>query len=50
MYTLIDAIMKNNIITTPAESEIENFIKRWFQLAGDRDGGRKARECHRRSL
>lgn len=26
------------------DEEIERYMKRWLQLAGDRDGGRKRRE------
>lgn len=26
------------------DEEIERYIKRWLQLAGDRDGGRKRRQ------
>lgn len=42
---LVAAAVRKNVFTAKSpEMEIERYVKRWFQLAGDRDGGRKARE------
>ncbi|XP_073729148.1 uncharacterized protein [Misgurnus anguillicaudatus] len=40
---VIDAVRRNPSCTQATELEVENVIKRWFHLAGDREGGRKKR-------
>ncbi|XP_029986321.1 uncharacterized protein LOC115416624 [Sphaeramia orbicularis] len=38
-----DAVRRNKFTSNATTQEIETFVKRWLQLAGDRDGGRKRR-------
>lgn len=39
----IEAVRRNPSCAQATELEVENVIKRWFHLAGDREGGRKKR-------
>ena len=39
-----DAVRKNTFTAKCTDGEIDPHVKRWFQLSGDRDGGRKDRE------
>lgn len=39
-----DAVRQNSFCKDAMDEEIERYMKRWLQLAGDRDGGRKRRE------
>ncbi|XP_035019182.2 uncharacterized protein LOC118113512 isoform X1 [Hippoglossus stenolepis] len=41
---IINAVRQNSFCKDAVDEEIERFIKRWLQLAGDRDGGRKRRQ------
>lgn len=43
LKVLLYAVRKNPHSSTYLEVEIERHIKRWFQLAADREGGRQAR-------
>ncbi|KAK1174981.1 hypothetical protein AOXY_G2603 [Acipenser oxyrinchus oxyrinchus] len=38
------AVRRNSLTSKVTDEEIEVIVKRWFQLAGDRAGGRRARE------
>ncbi|XP_028254437.1 uncharacterized protein LOC114430561 [Parambassis ranga] len=40
---IIAAVRRNPIVGVVAEAEVEQIIKRWLQLATDREGGRKRR-------
>ncbi|XP_077091506.1 uncharacterized protein LOC143742509 [Siphateles boraxobius] len=40
---VIAAVRKNPLTASAAEMEVEGTMKRWLQLAADRDGGRKRR-------
>ncbi|XP_067274662.1 uncharacterized protein [Pseudorasbora parva] len=45
LKTVINAAVRRNRLTaTATDQEIEQWVKRWLQLATDRDGGRRARE------
>ncbi|XP_073778635.1 uncharacterized protein isoform X2 [Danio rerio] len=51
MKDVITGTVRNNRLTAAAtDQEVEFYIKRWLQLASDRDGGRREREERRRSL
>lgn len=39
-----DSVKTNLLARDTPEAEIEAKVMRWFQLSGDRDGGRKARQ------
>jgi len=39
-----DAVRQNSFCKDAVDEEIERYMKRWLQLAGDRDGGRKRRQ------
>ncbi|KAM9852057.1 uncharacterized protein ACBR49_005165 [Aulostomus maculatus] len=41
---IVDAVRQNSFCKDAVDEEIERYIKRWLQLAGDRDGGRKRRQ------
>uniref|UniRef100_A0A667YTF4 DUF4806 domain-containing protein n=1 Tax=Myripristis murdjan TaxID=586833 RepID=A0A667YTF4_9TELE len=43
---VIAAVRKNPLTAKASEHEIELWIKRWLQLAADREGGRKRRALH----
>uniref|UniRef100_A0A667YNN4 Uncharacterized protein n=1 Tax=Myripristis murdjan TaxID=586833 RepID=A0A667YNN4_9TELE len=43
---VIAAVHKNPLTAKASEHEIELWIKRWLQLAADREGGRKRRALH----
>ncbi|XP_045903186.1 uncharacterized protein LOC123969648 [Micropterus dolomieu] len=40
---VIDAVWRNPFTSSAAEKEVEGTMKRWLQLAADREGGRKRR-------
>ncbi|XP_076852732.1 uncharacterized protein LOC143523316 isoform X2 [Brachyhypopomus gauderio] len=40
---LIDAVRRNPITAKATDMDVERCMKRWLQLAGDREGGRRAR-------
>ncbi|XP_062865586.1 uncharacterized protein LOC134328420 [Trichomycterus rosablanca] len=40
---ILSAVRQNSFCSKAVDEEIEKYIKRWLQLAGDRDGGRKKR-------
>lgn len=40
---ILEAVRRNPSCAQATELEVENVIKRWFHLAGDREGGRKKR-------
>ena len=44
MYSNLAAVRKNLSTSQAADYETTGMIKRYFQLASDRHGGRKARE------
>ena len=55
MYSHFLGAVKINHLTSGASAEevyfiIERWLKRYFQLSGDRNGGRKAREERKNSL
>ncbi|XP_052427350.1 uncharacterized protein LOC127969427 isoform X3 [Carassius gibelio] len=39
-----EAVRRNRLTATTTDQETELWIKRWLHLAGDRDGGRRARQ------
>uniref|UniRef100_A0A8C0Y1I4 DUF4806 domain-containing protein n=1 Tax=Cyprinus carpio carpio TaxID=630221 RepID=A0A8C0Y1I4_CYPCA len=39
-----EAVRRNRLTATSTDQETELWIKRWLHLAGDRDGGRRARQ------
>ncbi|XP_071326409.1 uncharacterized protein [Trachinotus anak] len=41
---ILNAVRQNSFCKDAVDEEIERYIKRWLQLAGDRDGGRKRRQ------
>lgn len=41
--SFLAAVRRNPITGAAAEAEVEKVMKRWLQLAADRDGGRKRR-------
>ncbi|KAM8734999.1 uncharacterized protein AB9X84_023620 [Acanthopagrus schlegelii] len=41
---ILNAVRQNSFCKDAMDEEIERYMKRWLQLAGDRDGGRKRRE------
>nr|XP_047138289.1 uncharacterized protein LOC124814538 [Hydra vulgaris] len=47
---LLDAVKINPSTSGAVSEEVERWIKRYFQLSGDRNGGRKAREDLKNSL
>ncbi|XP_047136450.1 uncharacterized protein LOC124813453 isoform X2 [Hydra vulgaris] len=47
---LLDAVKINRSTSGAVSEEVERWIKRYFQLSGDRNGGRKAREDLKNSL
>nr|XP_055049580.1 uncharacterized protein LOC129435105 isoform X2 [Misgurnus anguillicaudatus] len=47
---VIDAVRKNPLTLNAAETDVEGTIKRWLQLAGDREGGRKRRLLQKESI
>nr|XP_047143392.1 uncharacterized protein LOC124817411 isoform X2 [Hydra vulgaris] len=47
---LFDAVKINPSTSGAVSEEVERWIKRYFQLSGDRNGGRKAREDLKNSL
>ena len=44
MCSNLAAVRKNSSTSRATDYETTGMIKRYFQLAGDRHGGRKARE------
>lgn len=42
-FFILEAVRRNPSCAQTTELEVENVIKRWFHLAGDREGGRKKR-------
>ena len=44
IISVLDVFRKNAFTSKASDAEIETQVKRWFKLAGDRDGGRKERE------
>ncbi|KAL2096964.1 hypothetical protein ACEWY4_006171 [Coilia grayii] len=40
---IIRAVRKNPLASGASESDVESVMKRWLQLATDREGGRKRR-------
>ncbi|XP_047135473.1 uncharacterized protein LOC124812639 isoform X2 [Hydra vulgaris] len=47
---LLDAVKINPSTSGAVSEKVERWIKRYFQLSGDRNGGRKAREDPQNSL
>lgn len=44
MYApILAAVRRTPVCAQTSELEVEKVIKRWFHLAGDREGGRKRR-------
>ncbi|XP_061573409.1 uncharacterized protein LOC133438847 isoform X2 [Cololabis saira] len=41
---VLNAVRQNSFCKNAVDEEIERYMKRWLQLAGDRDGGRKRRQ------
>ncbi|XP_041843091.1 uncharacterized protein LOC121641178 [Melanotaenia boesemani] len=41
---VLNAVRQNSFCKDAVDEEIERYMKRWLQLAGDRDGGRKRRQ------
>ncbi|XP_076846107.1 uncharacterized protein LOC143491197 [Brachyhypopomus gauderio] len=41
---VIEAVRRNPLCANATDIEVEKVIKRWFHLAGDREGGRKRRK------
>lgn len=41
---ILNAVRQNAFCKDAVDEEMERYIKRWLQLAGDRDGGRKRRQ------
>ncbi|XP_029360823.1 uncharacterized protein LOC115045336 [Echeneis naucrates] len=41
---ILNAVRQNSFCKDAVDEEIERYMKRWLQLAGDRDGGRKRRQ------
>ncbi|XP_076746362.1 uncharacterized protein LOC101471050 isoform X2 [Maylandia zebra] len=41
---ILNAVRQNSFCKDAVDEEIERYIKRWLQLAGNRDGGRKRRQ------
>ncbi|XP_072249665.1 uncharacterized protein [Leuresthes tenuis] len=41
---VLNAVRQNSFCKDAVYEEIERYMKRWLQLAGDRDGGRKRRQ------
>ncbi|KAG9273338.1 hypothetical protein AMEX_G12454 [Astyanax mexicanus] len=39
-----EAVRRNSLCANATEMEVERVIRRWFHLAGDREGGRKRRK------
>ncbi|XP_031140219.1 uncharacterized protein LOC116039527 [Sander lucioperca] len=39
-----EAVRRNRLTATSTDQEVEQWVKRWLHLAGDRDGGRRARQ------
>ncbi|XP_065652611.1 uncharacterized protein LOC136079882 [Hydra vulgaris] len=47
---LLGAVKINHLTSGASAEEVERWLKRYFQLSGDRNGGRKAREERKNSL
>ncbi|XP_049901862.1 uncharacterized protein LOC126391272 isoform X1 [Epinephelus moara] len=41
---ILNAVRQNSFCKDAVDEEIESYMKRWLQLAADRDGGRKRRQ------
>ena len=51
MYShFLGAVKINHLTSGASAEEVERWLKRYFQLSGDRNGGRKAREERKNSL
>jgi hypothetical protein len=44
LLLFLAAVNKNPFTKNCDDDQVEKYVKRWFQLSGDRDGGRKYRE------
>ncbi|KAJ8014287.1 hypothetical protein DPEC_G00038690 [Dallia pectoralis] len=47
-YIVLNAVRRDPLTSNASDTDIEKYIKRWMQLASDRDGGRKNRESRSR--
>jgi hypothetical protein len=43
LYNIAASVRRNRLLARATRAEIENIVKLWLRYAGDRDGGRQAR-------